>query len=82
MEIPDEEMQSTHRYVFDLPNKLKETCQLVRQTLLRNQNRYKPCFDRRTQIRDLKVGDKVLVLLPSNANKLLMQWQGPFEVVE
>ena len=32
--------------------------------------------------RNLKVGDKVLVLLPKKANKLLISWKGPFEVVK
>ena len=26
------------------------------------------------------MGEKVLVLLPTDQNKLLMQWKGPFEV--
>ena len=26
------------------------------------------------------MGDKVLVLLPTNQNELLMQWKGPFEI--
>lgn len=30
----------------------------------------------------MKVGDKVLVLLPTEAYKLLMQWKGPFDIVE
>ena len=38
-EIPDEEVQSTYRYVFELRNRLEETCKLVRQTLLKNQKR-------------------------------------------
>ena len=32
--------------------------------------------------RNLKVGSKVLVLLPTKTNKLLMSWKGPYEVVE
>lgn len=28
------------------------------------------------------VGDKVLVLLPKDSNKLLMQWKGPFSVTK
>ena len=28
------------------------------------------------------VGDKVLLLLPTETNKLLLQWKGPYEVVE
>lgn len=30
----------------------------------------------------MKVGDKVFILLPTEANKLLMQWKGPFDIVE
>ena len=30
----------------------------------------------------MKVGEKVLILLPKKANKLLLQWGGPYPVVE
>ncbi len=33
------------------------------------------------QGQEIQVGDKVLLLLPTDNNKLLMQWQGPYEVV-
>ena len=32
--------------------------------------------------RKFQAGDKVLLLLPTDGNKLLMQWKGPFEVLE
>ena len=38
-------------------------------------------YNRRSRFRKLKVGEKVL-LLPTNANKLLMHWKGPYEVLE
>ena len=28
------------------------------------------------------MGDKVLLLLPTDSNKLLLQWRGPFDIVE
>ena len=28
------------------------------------------------------MGDKVILLLPTDSNKLLLQWRGPFEKVE
>ena len=37
---------------------------------------------RKSRRRHLKVGSKVLVLLPTTTNKLLMSWKGPYEVVE
>jgi hypothetical protein len=39
-------------------------------------------YNRRSRFRKLKVGEKVLLLLPTNANKLLMHWKGPYEVLE
>ena len=39
-------------------------------------------YDRRAKPRSFKVGDKVLLLLPTDSNKLLLQWRGPFEIVE
>lgn len=37
---------------------------------------------RRTETVTFKPGEKVLLLLPTDNNKLLMQWKGPFEVIE
>ena len=42
--------------------------------------RYKKNFDRKARSRTFKVGDKVLILLPTESNKLTMQWKGPYTV--
>ena len=47
-----------------------------------NRNKYKKYYNRKSRRRNLKVGSKVLVLLPTKTNKLLMSWKGPYEVVE
>ena len=39
-------------------------------------------YDRKAKQRKIKVGEKVLVLLPKKANKLLLQWRGPYIVKE
>ena len=44
--------------------------------------KYKKYYDQKKRGRDLKVGDQVLILLPTDNKKLLMQWKGPFKVVE
>lgn len=43
------------------------------------QKRY---YDKRARSRKFDVGDKVLLLLPTDSNKLLLQWKGPYEIVE
>ena len=37
--------------------------------------------DRRAKRREVQEGDKVLLLLPTDTNKLLMQWKGPYEIM-
>ena len=43
------------------------------------QNAY---YNKRARSRKFDVGDKVLLLLPSERNKVLLQWNGPYEVLE
>ena len=33
-------------------------------------------------MRKLVAGDQILILLPTNHNKLIMKWTGPFDVLE
>ena len=46
----------------------------------RAQQKGKHYYDCKTKVRKFQPGDKVLVLLPTDHNKLLMQWKGPYEV--
>ena len=39
-------------------------------------------YDKRARSRKFDMGDKVLLLLPSESNKVLFQWNGPYEVLE
>ena len=36
---------------------------------------------KKTKARRFSPGDKVLVLLPTDANKLLVQWKGPYDII-
>ena len=39
-------------------------------------------YNRKAKHRSMKVGERVLVLLPTDRNKLLMQWKGPYRIVD
>jgi len=73
---------TTYQYVVDLRNRLQDTWDMAHDKLRRNQVCQKRHFDYRAKERTFKRGDLVLILLPTSDNKLLMQWKGPFEVVE
>ena len=78
----DEQVLSTYQYVIELRDRLEQTCKLAHENLKKVQIKQKAYYDRRARSRKFDVGDKVLLLLPTDSNKLLLQWKGPYEVVE
>ena len=52
------------------------------KNLQKVQGKLKAYYDRRAKPCFIKVEDKVLHLLPIDSNQLLLQWRGPFEIVE
>lgn len=81
-EIPDDDVKTTYQYVIDLREKLEETCKIAHEQLEKAQQKQRKYYNKKTKVRKMKVGDKVLILLPTEANKLLMQWKGPLDIVE
>ena len=79
-EVPEEVMTS-YEYVFNLRNRLEETCKLAQENLEKAKSVYKKQYDKKTKDRKFKEGDKVLLLLPTEQSKLSMQWRGPYEII-
>ena len=55
---------------------------MATKNLQKVQGKQKAYNNQRVKPRSFKVGDKVLLLLPTYSNKLLLQWRGPLEIVE
>lgn len=53
---------------------------MAHQCLEEARAKCKGYYDRKKIHREMKVGDKALILLPSDSNKMLMQWKGPFMI--
>jgi hypothetical protein len=81
-EIINPEVKSTYEYVFDLRNRLEDTCKMAQIELTKSSDRYRTHFDKRAKPRSFNVNDMVLLLLPSANDKLRMRWQGPYRVKE
>ena len=81
-EIQETEIQTTYSYVIDLRERLEKTCEIAHEELRKAQKRYKMHYNQKARNRTFQPGDHVLLLLPTEGNKLLMQWKGPFKVVE
>lgn len=77
-----EEVRTTYQYVIDLKQRMEETCKLAQEELKKSSSRYKYYFDKKAVPRSFKEGDQVLVMLPTDHNKLLLQWKGPYKVTK
>ena len=79
-EVDEPEVKNSYQYVFELREKLEDTLKLACSELEKAQQKGKHYYDRKSKVRKFQSGEKVLILLPTDHNKLLMQWKGPFEV--
>ncbi|GFS15749.1 zinc finger protein [Elysia marginata] len=80
-DIEEPEAKTSYEYVLNLRERLDDTLKIAREELEKAQGRQKHYYDRTAKCRKFSVGEKVLFLLPTDSNKLLMQWKGPFKVV-
>lgn len=77
----DEEDRNLYQYVFELKNIISESCEIAQDNIELSARQNKKYYDKKAKQRIFKVNDEVLVLLPSDTNKLLMMWRGPYQVV-
>ena len=74
-------MRNAYQYVLDLET-ASETCRLARESVYEAQGQQKHQYNKKTKSRQFEVGHKVLVLLPTEHNKLTLQWRGQYMVRE
>ena len=81
-DIDEHEVKSSYQYVLDLRERLGDTLKLAREQLKLSQAKQKCYYDKRTKVRGFQPSDTVLVFLPTDTNKLLLQWKGPYDVTK
>ena len=81
-EVDVPEVTTSYQYVLELRERLDTMLKMAQKELRKNQVRNKRLYDRKAKKRAFQIGDKVLILLPTDKNKLLMQWRGPYIVKE
>ena len=69
-EVEASKVKNSHQYIFELREK-----QMTPWKLPMKCYRKPSTADRKTKVRTFQLGHKILVLLPSDRNKLLMQWK-------
>ena len=79
-EIKQPDVKSSYEYIIDLRERMEEGIKVAHESLQQAQRRYKKYYDRKAKQRKFQEGDEVLIMLPTDADKLLMQWKGPFRI--
>ncbi|XDV30635.1 hypothetical protein PO909_033505 [Leuciscus waleckii] len=74
--------QPTHNPGTGMRERLERMSELAQSHMVEAQQQQKSWYDRSARQRSFNPGQKVLVLLPSDDNKLLAKWQGPFAVIK
>ena len=79
-EVNIPEVKTSYEYVTEFRERLEVSLKLTQEELQMSQKCYKKYYDRTAKSRHLEVGEQVLLLLPTESNKLLMQWRGPYTI--
>ena len=65
-EMEENELKTTYQYVLDIRERIEETCRIAGEGLSKAQATNKRYYDRKARNKDLKVGDRALLLLPTD----------------
>ena len=75
------EIKTSYEYVFELRKRLENTMKIAQKELPKSRKKNKTLYDRKAKRREFQESDKVLLLLPTDTNKLLMQWKGLYKIM-
>ena len=67
-------------HVVEMRERLAEMTQLVSANAAKSQQKQRRYYDQGAKSRRFEVGDQVLVLLPTTANRLKLHWTGPYKI--
>ena len=82
VEETDEHARLTYQYVVDIRERLEKTCKLAQDNVQTLDIKRNVFYDKRARSCKFDVEDKVRLLLPCESNKVLLLWNGPYEVLE
>ena len=75
------EIKTSFRYIIELRQRLDNTMKISQEELLKSRKKTKTLYDQSAKEREFHKGDKVLLLLTTDTNKLFMQWKGPYKTI-
>ena len=77
----NEQTRTTCQYVLELIERLESTSKLAHDELRKGQGNQHKWLNKKAKAKHLKECDPVLLLLPTQLNKLEIKWQGPLDIL-
>ena len=78
----EDDVRDTYAYVSDLKNRITDTCKIAAERTRKQSEKSKKHYDRLARPRSFQPGDLVMLFLPTDSNKIVNEWKGPFEVIK
>jgi len=69
-ECDSAEVKTSYQYALELQERLEETMKLAQEALEKSQEKDKKYYNRNAKRKNFKNGTEVLVMLPTDSNKL------------
>ncbi|GFO37192.1 reverse transcriptase [Plakobranchus ocellatus] len=79
-EIQEPDVQSTYEYVLNIRDRLDHILEIARENMQEAYIMHKYFYDRTAGRRKFSVGNKMLILLPTESNNLLVQSKRLFDI--
>lgn len=77
-----EDAKDVYNYMFDLQEKIQETCKVAQLEIAKSQQKNEKYYNRGARYRKFEIGEKVLLMIPMRTDKLSLKWYGPYVVKE
>ena len=81
-EVSPRSKENVTSHILSMRDKMEKMADVVKKNMEQAQEKQKRWYDKPAAHRQFESGNHVLVLLPTDTNKLLAEWQGPYEVLK
>ena len=79
-EVNIAQVKTSSVFLKELREHLEDSLKLAQEELQKSQKCYTKYFDKKDKSKCFEVEDQLLILLPTDSNKSLMQWRGAYIV--
>ncbi|GFQ88592.1 retrovirus-related Pol polyprotein from transposon 17.6 [Trichonephila clavata] len=74
--------KSAADYLQEMKVKMEKAAESASLTAAQKQKSYGDYFNKRSSVKNLSIGEQVVLLIPDSSNKIYARWTGPGEIIQ